>query len=151
MIRVLLLTKTHLYGLTHRSYLRTGMVEISMRHPLNSIIKIATKTSSPELLSFAYGEKILKSSLRNSSSNNLAAETDSSSTATTQPADEADGSSEKKSPEDESAAPTSPKKEKNNNEYVIRGKEWFYVPDYAGEAASAVKMQIIEIMSLISQ
>ena len=123
-----------------------------MRHPLNSIIKIATKTSSPELLSFAYGEKILKSSLRNSSSNNLAAETDSSSTATTtQPADEADVSSEKKSPEDESAAPTSPKKEKNNNEYVIRGKEWFYVPDFAGEAASAVKMQIIEIMSLISQ
>ena len=136
------MTKTHLYGLTHRSYLRTGMVEISMRHPLNSIIKIATKTSSPELLSFAYGEKILKSSLRNSSSNNLATEAE-----TPQPATE----EEKKSAEEDEAAPTSPKREKNNNEYIIRGKEWFYVPDLAGEAASAVKMQIIEIMSLISQ
>lgn len=58
----LLLTKTNLYGLTNRAHLKNGMVEITVRHPLNSIIKIATKSSSPEMLSFTYGEKVYRSS-----------------------------------------------------------------------------------------
>ena len=37
----------------------------------------------------------------------------------------------------------------NNAEYNVKGKDWFYIPDYAGEAASAVKLQIIQIIDLV--
>ena len=74
----LLLTKTHLYGLTQKSSRRasSGMVEITVRHPLNSIIKIATKSSCPEIISFTYGEKMDKPRASNSAANAAAAAVD---------------------------------------------------------------------------
>lgn len=121
------MTKTHLYGLTQQPNKKNGMVEISVRHPLNSIIKIATKSSCPEIISFTHGEKISKSS-----SKNVQIQEDLK--------DDASASTDSK----EAKA-----KDVINAEYNIKGKEWFYVPDYAGEAASAVKMQILEIVDLI--
>lgn len=37
----------------------------------------------------------------------------------------------------------------SNVEYDIKGKDWFFIPDYAGEAASAVKLQILQIIDLV--
>ena len=74
------------------------------------------------MISFTYGEKIIKSS----GNNNL-----------------------EKQKTDESVE----SKESSNGvqvEYDIKGKEWFFVPDFAGEAASAVKMQILQIADLIT-
>lgn len=115
----LLLTKTHLYGLTqpvsNSKANKNGMVKIAVRHPLSSVIKIATKSSCPEILSFTYGEK-KKSATSNGDEKNENEE------ATTNPEDE----------------------------YEVQGKDWFFIPDYAGEAASAVKSKIIEIVDLMA-
>lgn len=116
------MTKTHLYALTQKPHLKNGMVEISVRHPLSSIIKIATKSSCPEMISFTYGEKIIKSS---SSVKNDEASSESTNNGATSV--------------------------ENTSDYNIHGKDWFFVPDYAGEAASAVKMQILQIVELVSQ
>jgi hypothetical protein len=39
------------------------------------------------------------------------------------------------------------KKNETTPEYILNGKDWFYVPDYAGEAASCVKLQILQIIN----
>ena len=136
----LLLTKTHLYGLTQKANRKNGMVEISVRHPLSSIIKIATKSSCPEMISFTYGEKLSKPLMSSLKLNTTEQET---SLGSIKPNDET------------SSVGSSTKKESNNsnnnsieNEYDIKGKDWFFVPDYAGEAASAVKLQCLQILSL---
>ena len=132
----MLLTKTHLYGLTQKANRKNGMVEISVRHPLSSIIKIATKSSCPEMISFTYGEKLSKplNSLKLNATNDQ--ETSLSSI----------------KPNDETSSIASSTKKDNSmsieNEYDIKGKDWFFVPDYAGEAASAVKLQCLQILSL---
>lgn len=120
----LLLTKTHLFGLTQKSNRKNGMAEISVRHPLSSIIKIATKSSVPEMLSFTFGEKFI-------------AETDN----------KKEQNKMEKPEENDATTPKTSKNdliENNNIEYNIKGKDWFYIPDYAGEAASAVKLQILQ-------
>ena len=126
----LLLTKTHLYGLiqpaANSKASKGGMVKIAVRHPLNSVIKIATKSSCPEIISFTYGEKLAstsKSLVNNSAAENL---------------------EETTRIEASESAPAA------QLEYDIKGKDWFFIPDYAGEAASAVKMRILEIADLIS-
>jgi hypothetical protein len=101
------------------------MVEISVRHPLSSIIKIATKSSCPEMLSFTYGEKILSKNEQDNAECNSKIDDAASSNA------------------------SSSKKENHTNEYNIKGKDWFFIPDYAGEAASAVKLQILQIIDLV--
>ena len=131
------MTKTHLYGLTQKKNLKSNMAEISVRHPLSSIIKIATKSSCPEMLSFTYGEKILTKSSKAGSNESEA-----------QKSKEEDFSAENEST---SSSSQKFKESDENNKYVINGKDWFYVPDYAGEAASAVKSQILQIIDLISQ
>jgi hypothetical protein len=127
------LTKTHLFGLTQPSgggkSSRSGMVRISVRHPLSTIIKIATKSSCPEIISFTYGEKITKKS-------NVAKKDEEDEEKANEAEDE---SNEKKETDEEPAV-----------EYDIKGKDWFFIPDYAGEAASAVKMRILEIADLIT-
>jgi len=127
----LLLTKTHLYGLTQKSTKKssTGMVEITVRHPLNSIIKIATKSSCPEIISFTYGEKMDKK--------------------TTVEANDETARHEEASSTSSSITTSKETKPNQLSDYVIKGKEWFYVPEYSGEAASAVKRQILEIVDLI--
>lgn len=134
----LLLTKTHLYGLTQKSSKKSsaGMVEITVRHPLNSIIKIATKSSCPEIISFTYGEKIDKVAAPKTTND----ETTTTNT-TTARTEEASSTS---------SSITTNKESKPNqlSDYAIKGKEWFYVPEYSGEAASAVKRQILEIVDL---
>lgn len=120
----LLLTKTHLFGLTQVKNRKSGMVEITVRHPLSAIIKIATKSSCPEMLSFTYGEKL-----------------------TTNSKSEQDNKELENAVSEEAA--TTSKKGDNSAEYNIRGKDWFYIPDYAGEAASAVKLQILQIIDLV--
>lgn len=135
----LLLTKTHLYGLTQKANRKNGMVEISVRHPLSSIIKIATKSSCPEMISFTYGEKLIKSSKTNSNNQNL---------------EQVNASKQSDETSSISSSTNTAKKEDNNNienDYDIKGKDWFFVPDYAGEAASAVKLQCLQILDLISQ
>lgn len=131
----LLLTKTHLYGLTQKSSKKSsaGMVEITVRHPLNSIIKIATKSSCPEIISFTYGEKIDKP-------------------CKTVDVNANDEISMNNKTEENSSISSSVKEAKSSNQlsdYAVKGKEWFYVPEYSGEAASAVKKQILEIVDLI--
>jgi hypothetical protein len=110
-----------MYCFTQRPNRKEGMVEITVRHPLNSIIKIATKSSCPEILGFTYGDKIEKSNKINTASSN--------------------------------SSPTNSNKQADNNanaEFEIKGKDWFFVPEYVGEAASAFKIQIVEIANLIS-
>jgi hypothetical protein len=126
----LLLTKTHLYGLTQRKNRKNGVVEVTVKHPLSSVIKIATKSSCPEIISFTIGEKIEKTE-----KNKV----------------ETDLENMKLENESETAASASPKQEENESEYIIKGKEWFFIPDYAGEAASAVKLQILQIIDLVAQ
>jgi hypothetical protein len=127
----LLLTKTHLYGLTQRKNRKNGVVEVTVKHPLSSVIKIATKSSCPEIISFTIGEKIEKTE-----KNKI----------------ETDLENMKLENESETAASSaSPKQEENESEYIIKGKEWFFIPDYAGEAASAVKLQILQIIDLVAQ
>ena len=123
-----------MYGLTQRKNLKSSMAEISVRHPLSSIIKIATKSSCPEILSFTYGEKILMKS--SNSKQNLS--------------DQETSKKENLNVEIESSA-SSPKTRDQDeaSKYTIHGKDWFYVPDYAGEAASAVKSQILQIIDLM--
>ena len=124
--------------MTQKANRKNGMVEISVRHPLSSIIKIATKSSCPEMISFTYGEK-----LNNKTSLNKEQET--SLVDTIKREDESTN-------ETSSVASSSTKKDINsNNEYDIKGKDWFFVPDLAGEAASAVKLQCLQILDLISQ
>ena len=124
----LLLTKTHLYGLTqsaNASKNKNGMVKIAVRHPLSSVIKIATKSSCPEIISFTYGEKLsgkVKASGGETSENN---------------------ENEEEIKREEDGGEKQP-------EYDIKGKDWFFIPDYAGEAASAVKMQILELVDLVT-
>lgn len=133
----MLLTKTHLYGLTIRPNKKTGMAEITVRHPLSSIIKISVKSSCPEMISFTYGEKLNKSSTgaanKNASSNdqeNLIENVHNKH-------------------DDENSSTTSSSKAKDANaDYDIKGKDWFFVPDYAGEAASAVKSQCLHLLEL---
>jgi hypothetical protein len=131
----LLLTKTHLYGLTQKTTKRSnsGMVEITVRHPLNSIIKIATKSSCPEIISFTYGEKMDK----------IAA------AVAKQEAVEDNNKPEEASSTSSSITTNKESKPSQISDYAIKGKEWFYVPEYSGEAASAVKRQILEIVDLI--
>jgi hypothetical protein len=144
----LLLTKTHLFGLTQKPNKKNGMAEISVRLPLSSIIKIATRSSCPEMISFTYGEKIIKSS---KNVNNNDTETIDSIKKLENIESENEGGM--------SSSNSSLKKESNNKDvtsnnnldYDIKGKEWFFVPDFAGEAASAVKMQILQIAELINQ
>lgn len=107
------------------------MVEITVRHPLSSIIKIATKSSCPEIISFTIGEKLTKSSNNKS-------------------IDEPDVAN-LKIDEDKASSSAAKSDTNSENDYIIRGKEWFFIPDYAGEAASAVKLQILQIMDLTSQ
>lgn len=135
----LLLTKTHLYGLTQRKHRKNGMVEITVRHPLSSVIKIATKSSCPEIISFTIGEKIEKSK----SNKSTAAADITNSVENLRLVRESETAS--------SATSSSTKVDTDEPEYNIRGKEWFYIPDYAGEAASAVKLQILQIIDLIAQ
>lgn len=135
--RYLLLTKTHLFGLTQRNSSKKGMVEITVRHPLGTIIKIATKSAVPEMLSFTYGEKLADKKAEAEAP--AAADDDAKTT-------DNDATTSKR--------PTIKKEDSvinNNNtaEYNIKGKDWFYIPDYAGEAASAVKLQIIQIIDLV--
>lgn len=127
----LLLTKTHLYGLTQRKNRKNGMVEITVRHPLSSVIKIATKSSCPEIISFTIGEKIINKQTKNDIDSNM--------------------SNLKLKDEETASANASTTTTENENEYIIRGKDWFFTPDYAGEAASAVKLQILQIIDLIAQ
>lgn len=101
------------------------MVEITVRHPLSSIIKIATKSSCPEMLSFTYGEKLTNKPN------------------TEKPQVDAKDATNAKSEVEPSSA------RDNSNEYNIKGKDWFFIPDYAGEAASAVKLQILQIIDLV--
>ena len=109
-----------MYGLTQKKNRKNGMVEISVRHPLSSIIKIATKSSCPEMLSFTHGDKLPAVS----------------------------GGKEQDLVSNESTS--SPMGNDNvTNEYTIKGKDWFFIPDYAGEAASAVKLQILQIIDLV--
>ena len=163
----LLLTKTHLYGLIERPNKKKGMAEISVRLPLNSIIKIATKSSCPEMISFTYGDKEIKAK----ASSNGSLQTASASVAV---ANESVAKIENESETEGSTSSTSKKETKtttnssstsNNNtntepgnanddvnvDYIIKGKEWFFVSDYAGEAASAVKMQILQLANLVTQ
>ena len=126
------MTKTHLYALTQQPNAKSGTVQVSVRHHLNSIIKIATKSHCPEIISFTYGEKI-----SNSSSNKNARSQETA-------------SGDKSNEETNASASDTESKSREIPEYNIKGKEWFYVPDYAGEAASAVKLQILEIVDLIS-
>jgi hypothetical protein len=139
----LLLTKTHLFGLTNKTNRKDGMYELAVRHPLSSIIKIATKSSCPEMISFTYGEKLIKSSKKNATNQSL--EKITASTTTVKPNDETSSIA--------SSTNTAKKEENTNieNEYDIKGKDWFFVQDYAGEAASAVKIQCLHILDLISQ
>ena len=104
------------------------MVEITVRHPLSSIIKIATKSSCPEMLSFTYGEK-----LTNKPDNEKPQKNET---------DQVDKTKDKKETEPSTMRD-------NSNEYNIKGKDWFFIPDYAGEAASAVKLQILQIIDLV--
>ena len=104
------------------------MVEITVRHPLSSIIKIATKSSCPEMLSFTYGEK-----LTNKPDNEKPQKNET---------DQVDKTKDKKETEPSIMRD-------NSNEYNIKGKDWFFIPDYAGEAASAVKLQILQIIDLV--
>ncbi|CAF1021102.1 unnamed protein product [Brachionus calyciflorus] len=131
----LLLTKTHLYGLTQPSNGKNGMAQISVRHHLNSIIKIATKSHCPEIISFTYGEKIAKSSFSKKA-----------------PSQESTTEDKLEQTKEEASVSNNEADSKSQDipEYDIKGKEWFYVPDYAGEAASAVKLQILEIVDLTS-
>lgn len=152
----LLLTKTHLYGLTQKSSKKssTGMVEITVRHPLNSIIKIATKSNCPEIISFTYGEKIDKPSLSAASKNtgnSEAAVEETTTTTTTSTTANSTASARTDETLSTSSSITTNKESKPNqlSDYSIKGKEWFYVPEYSGEAASAVKRQILEIADLI--
>lgn len=124
----LLITKTHLFGLTQKKSRKNGMVEITVRHPLSSIIKIATKSSCPEMLSFTYGEK-----LTNKPDNEKPQKNET---------DQVDKTKDKKETEPSIMRD-------NSNEYNIKGKDWFFIPDYAGEAASAVKLQILQIIDLV--
>jgi hypothetical protein len=101
------------------------MVKISVRHPLSSVIKIATKSACPEIISFTYGDKIARKAKSREASEEKVAEADAEAAA-----NDAD--------------------EEPAVEYDIKGKDWFFIPDYAGEAASAVKMRILEIADLIS-
>lgn len=114
------------------------MVEITVRHPLGTIIKIATKSAVPEMLSFTYGEKVADKK----------AEAEAPAAADEDTAKTTDNGATT------SKRPTIKKEDSvinNNNtaEYNIKGKDWFYIPDYAGEAASAVKLQIIQIIDLV--
>jgi hypothetical protein len=150
----LLLTKTHLYCLTQKSNKKNGMVEITVRHPLSSIIKIATKSSCPEIISFTFGEKLDKLS---SSNKNLQQEpANNSETASNGNPNDGGGKHEEASSTSSTSvanATTVKSSEANKSntmsDYAIKGKDWFYVPEYSGEAASAVKRQILEIVDLI--
>ena len=89
------------------------------------------------MISFTYGDKISRSAASNKAGSNL----------------EQDNSIVSIKQNDEtssiSSSTTTPKKENSiENEYDIKGKDWFFVPDYAGEAASAVKLQCLQILSL---
>ncbi|CAF0855853.1 unnamed protein product [Brachionus calyciflorus] len=84
----LVLTKTHLYGLTQSSNVENGMAQISVQD----------QTKKEASSSVSINEAASKS---------------------------------QKIPR-----------------YVTKGKEWFYVPDYSGEAATAVKLQILEVFEL---
>jgi hypothetical protein len=137
-----------LYGLTQKANRKNGMVEISVRHPLSSIIKIATKSSCPEMISFTYGEKLSKSmnSLKlnaNNTVNTVNISEQETSLGSIKPNDET--SSQASSSFSNQNKENSPSIE---SEYDIKGKDWFFVPDYAGEAASAVKLQCLQILSL---
>lgn len=125
----LLLTKTHLFGLTEKKNRKNQMVEISVRHPLSSIIKIATKSSCPEMLSFTYGEKLTGIQSKESKLDTEKIEESKNKENTTV--------------QNESCLIST------NTEYNIKGKDWFFIPDYAGEAASAVKLQILQIIDLV--
>ncbi|RNA24444.1 TBC1 domain family member 23 isoform X3 [Brachionus plicatilis] len=118
----LLLTKTHLYGFTELPKAKNGFYQISVRHHLKSIIKIATKTQCPEILAFTYGEK--RTQAKTSQENVSLGTSDNVSTVDS--------------------------KQDDIPEFDIKGKDWFYVPEYAGEAASAVKLQILEIVEITS-
>lgn len=133
----LLLTKTHLYGLTQRKHRKNGMVEITVRHPLSSIIKIATKSSCPEIISFTIGEKIEKTTKSNKTTSDITSSIENLKLI-------------KESETASVATSSSTRADNDDNEYIIRAKEWFYIPDYAGEAASAVKLQILQIIELIA-
>ncbi len=119
------MTKTHLYGLTQPSAgsksVKNGMAKIAVRHPLSSVIKIATKSACPEIISFTYGDKQARPKSKVDQEEKAI-----------EGGDEANGG------------------EEPPPEYDIKGKDWFFIPDYAGEAASAVKMRILEIADLIS-
>lgn len=96
--------------------------QVTVRHHLKSIIKIATKTNCPEILAFTYGEK--KPQIKTSQENASLGTSDTISTADS--------------------------KQDDIPDFDIKGKDWFYVPEYAGEAASAVKLQILAIVELTS-
>lgn len=117
------MTKTHLYGLIELPYSKNREYQVSVRHHLKSIIKIAAKTKCPEILVFTFGEK--KSQVKTGHEENASLGTSDS-------------------------AFTIDSKQDDTPEFDIKGKDWFYVPEYAGEAASAVKLQILEIVEITS-
>lgn len=117
------MTKTHLYGIVELPYTKNREYQVLVRHHLKSIIKIATKTQCPEILVFTYGEK--KAQIKTSIEENSSLGTSDS-------------------------VLTADHKQDDTPEFDIKGKDWFYVPEYAGEAASAVKLQILEIVEITS-
>ncbi len=112
-----------MFGLTQKKGKKSGMAEITVRHPLASIIKIATKSSCPEMLSFTYGDKIDPGKSNTEAAASIV---------------------EEKTNENSLNNSTN-----NNAEYNVKGKDWFFIPDYAGEAASAVKLQILQVIDLV--
>ena len=120
-----MLTKTHLYGLTERKDRKKGTVEINVKIKVSSIVRIASKTSCPEIISFTCGKKIEKKKKK------------------TNP--EISGSVYNLSKREIKSIPIIPEEEE---EYEIESKEWFHIPQYSGHAATAVKLLVLNLLNI---
>ncbi len=121
-----MLTKTHLYGLTERKDRKKGTVEITVKMKLSSIVRIACKTSCPEIISFTCGKKIEKKKSINP---------------------EISGSVYNLSKR-EIKSIILPDEKLPEEEYEIESKEWFHIPQYSGHAAGAVKLQVLKLLNI---
>jgi len=114
-----------LYGLTERKDRKKGTVEITVKIKVSSIVRIASKISCPEIISFTCGKKIVKKK------NKINPDTS--------------GSVYNLSKREIKSIPIIPEEEE---EYEIENKEWFHIPQYSGHVATAVKLLVLNLLNI---
>ena len=119
-----------MYGLTERTNIKKGKVEITVNIPVDSIIRISVMVSCPEIISFTVGKRIEQAnSVHLDSQPNIIGSVYNLTKREIKPVIKSND-------------------DFNESDYLIENKYWFMVPQYSGHAVTAVKLQTLRTLNI---